>query len=141
MFTPEIKAHFERILSGNIPAAMQQATNEFPVFPEKILKKIAQWTNSALIPAQIPRLPDVTVSNTNSPAPPVFITRIDSDPKHIRPRSQSAKDIAKGDSDSSDPASVDPRDKPIGFRGWLVIGLLAIAAFLTYRFIRLRLGS
>ena len=130
IFTPEIKAYFDRMLQAEMSDRMKMITAQSPIFSEKVMKSLSDWTNSSKYKERV-SAPPVTAAVS---APVVAKPTIISAPvlAGVQPPVQPV---------TTEPASIDVKDNSLGVRGWLVIGLLAIAAFLGYRFIRLRLGS
>ena len=130
IFTPEIKAYFDRILQAEMSDRMKMITAQSPIFSEKVMKSLSEWTNSLQYKQRMSAPPVTAAVSAPVVAKPMEISA--PAPAGVQPRIKPV---------STEPASIDAKDNSIGFRGWLVVVLLAIAAFLTYRFIRLRLGS
>ncbi len=105
---------------------MKLLTNLVPVFSEKAMKSLADWTNSPQYKAR-PSVPAAVI--TPVAAKPMAI------PQPVIAKSKPAQSLA------SETAPIEVKDKSLSLRGWLVVVLLGIGAFLAYRFIKLRLGS
>ncbi len=130
VFTPEIKAYFDQMLATGLTENMRRISNSIPVFSEKLMKSLTTWTNSPEYKARSVSAPVTAVATVAAVAKPQEIPS--PSPLKMQPPAQTVY---------PEPAPVATQDESIGIRGWLVVGLLAIAAFLTYRFIKLRLGS
>ncbi len=133
LLTPEIKAYVDRMLEEPLSDRMRSITNEAPVFTFEVLEGLRKWTNSPQSHFA------VEMPQANSGVQTEVTKHPDLAPS--RPPTTFEKMKPSVEPPPGEPSAVEGNDKILGFRGWLVIGLLAIAAFLTYRFIRLRLGS
>ena len=129
--TPELKSCVDRILeSPDLRADFRELTNRIPLFSAVALRSLAEGTNLPAVRASnLPNLPFVVVRH-----PFIEISQPDAREPLPKVRAQPERVADSG-------SATEAKDSSLGFRGWLVICLLAIAAFLTYRFIRLRLGS
>jgi len=130
-FTPELKSCVDRILeSPDLREDFRALTNRIPLFSAMALRSLAEGTNLPAgrasnlpnLPFVVARQPSIGISQPDAGQP---LSKVQTNPQPV-------PDLA---------AVIEAKDGSLGFRGWLVIGLLAIAAFLTYRFIKLRLGS
>ena len=133
LMTPELKAYVDRMLEEPLTDRMRSITNEAPVFTYEVLEGLRKWTNSPQSHFA------VEMPQANSGVQTEVTKHPDLAPS--RPPTTFEKMKPSVEPPPGEPSAVEGNDKILGFRGWLVIGLLAIAAFLTYRFIRLRLGS
>ena len=142
VFTPEVKSYCDQLLAGALSERMQKFTNRHPVFSEKLMTSLRNWTNSPQYRARSARPVDGQSSRISNQTVPQG-SQLSSIPGRIALKSdQATRPLGPSDqSEGAPPAEVSHAKFQFTIRGWLVIGLLAIAAFLTYRFIKLRLGS
>lgn len=140
MFTPALKSYIDIILEMTMSQRLSSLTNQHSVFSENQMAAIARWTNSP--GSQVLDVPQaLSPLASEPPGSPSFQSKIGGSTQRGSSGPQSENGVESINSLRPVPATNDTKDPPLGFRGWLVVGLLGIAAFLTYRFVRLRLGS
>lgn len=129
VFTPELKASIDKILATKLPDNIKVLTNKYPVYFPVALRSLTEWSNLPINKAQN-SLPDSTaVLNINAAT---FPQKSEVSTPH--------NDQLPIPDVSTNKAEVSAVASPLGFRAWIVVALLAMAAFLAYRFIKLRSG-
>ncbi len=129
MLTPELKEYVDRTFEIGISTSdrVRALTNRYPIFTKGQMASILQSSGSNFSSALVSGRVGVTAPGGS------MSKEITTPPKaKIEPSTQQQP---------PEPTDSGTKGGSLGFRRWLVIGLLAIAAFLTYRFIKLRLGS